>query len=211
MNSQYFRDDFDDSWDAASDRDLDAPCRKIRRRNARRQFPWERGRVAWDVSQRAEEILNRLEFHPRNFFSLRQTATIFGVSTQPVRDWVRRRHLKRDGPRNQFRKAELCRFMKWLSKRAEPFTSEDYLDRIYRKTGFQSPFRKLSRSRFVWPKGEDALRPRQLAKLIGCHPTLVLLAIRRGEIKVKRPTPCRSLITRRAWMRSFPLSQCRQR
>lgn len=166
------------------------------------RLPWKRGPVAWTVACQADEILEALSHHHRNFLSLREVARRLNVSTQPVRDWTRRKYIKREGPRHQYCKAEVCRFVKWLAEKAQPFDTKNYLKRL----PSVYPFAKLSQAAFVWPKGCPMLTPRELARLIPCHPSLILLAIRRRTIRARRRTACRWEISRRAWTDAFPSS-----
>ena len=176
----------------------------------RPRLPWKRGPVAWSIARRADEVGRRLESASRNFFSLRRTAAILGVSTQPVRAWVRLGHLRRDGPRGQVAKAELTRFVGWLRERAEPFDNQTYTRRLTRKPGSQTfPFQALAQAQFLWPKGRPALTLRELAALIGCHPSLLIKAIKQYPYRRlgRRKSPGRWEITRRAWQGVFPSSR----
>jgi hypothetical protein len=180
------------------------------------RLPWKRGPVAWEVGCRAEEILAGLARCPRRFLSLRCAARFLGVSTQPLRDWIRRKDLKRDGPRFQISKDELCRFVKLLQERAEPFDSDGYLERLHRKR--ERPprrFEKLSSARFAWPKGRTALNPKELAQIVGCHPSLIVKAIRPyssfNRVRGRRRTRCRWEITKRSWDEAFPFSLIKKR
>ena len=168
------------------------------------RLPWKRGPVAFEIALRAEVIKARLADHPRSFLSLRETSKILGISTQPVRDWVRLGHLKREGPRSQFARTELERFVGWLEERAERFDSSNYLERIQRHRTVPMPWHKLATAQFKWPKGRDLLTPSELAALIGCHPSLILKAIAAGQVNAHRRTRCRWGISRRDWRRAFP-------
>jgi hypothetical protein len=158
-------------------------------------LPWKRGPAAWKIASNSEEIKIQLYVQPRKFLSLRKTAKLFGVSTQPIRDWVRLGHLKREGPRRQIALGELERFIGWLKKRAEPFDPQNYLERLPLIT----PFQKLRRAQFVWPKDRNALNPQELAALAGCHPSLILKAIHCGRLHGRHRSPCRFEVTRQAW------------
>ena len=132
------------------------------------RLPWKRGPAAWEVACASDDIKNRLRAQPRKFLSLRRTAKLLGISTQPVRDWNRMGHLKREGPRRQIALAELERFIEWLERRAKPFSTENYTERFVLKTGrYPYPFQTLSRAQFIWPKGQNTLTPQELAELIG--------------------------------------------
>ena len=175
-----------------------------RRRKRSPRLPWKRGPRAWEIAQRADAILETLNNSRRGFYSLRRTAKLLGISTQPVRDWIRLGQLKRDGPRLQISRAELKRFIFELIHRAEPFERENYLDRIelHRKVP-NWPWRKLVMADFTWPKGRNLLTPSELAGLIGCHPSLIIKAIIAGRVSAHRRTPGRWAVTRRSWRRRF--------
>jgi hypothetical protein len=111
-----------------------------RRRPGRPRLPWKRGPAAWEVAKRAEEILELLSSNKRRFLSLRRAASILGISTQPLRDWTQRGYIRRNGPRLQYGKDELCRFVKLLEKRATPFGPHGYLERLYGKL-IRPPYR----------------------------------------------------------------------
>lgn len=173
------------------------------------RLPWKRGAAAWQVARTADAIRARLARQPRSFLSLRQTAESFGISTQPVRDWVRLKHLRRTGPRSRFARTELERFLGWLEARAEPFASENYTARFAHKPGrWPRPFGCLHRSQFLWPAGKNALAPRELAGLVGCHPSLVIKALHYyGRQLGRRRSPCRWEISRQRWQNIFFGSQ----
>ena len=191
------------------------------------KLPWKRGPVAWNIASNAEEIKTRLHTARRNFFGLRKTAKLFGISTQPVRDWIQLGYLKRKGPRRQITLPELERFIGWLERRAVPFPIENYTDRFIRKTGrHPDSFQTLKHAQFIWPKGQKTLRPQELAELVGCHPSLITKAIhasrwvRLGRRKTplrrkytwdswpsgETSTRCHWEIPRRAWQNAFPSS-----
>jgi len=166
--------------------------------------PWKRGLRGFDVAQRSGEILEYLDASRRGFYSLRKTAKIFGVSTQPIRDWIRLGYLKREGPRCQISKAGLMRFVKMLGEKAEPFDPYNYVRRIERNRKISCwRWRKLSEARFEWPKEYETRTPTELARRIGCHPSLIIKAIREGYIKDIRRTPCRWVIKRKSWRMAF--------
>jgi hypothetical protein len=163
--------------------------------------------VAGRIADNVEFFRDRLVAQPRHFLSLRRAARVLGVSTQPLRDWVQLGHLKRDGPRKQFSKTELERFLTWLESRAEPLPEDHYVKRLWGKRG-KPPleFTCLRHARFVWPKGREALTPKALAELVGCHPSLIIKAIRHyaGWSKLgQRRTPKRWEITKRKWSSVF--------
>lgn len=168
------------------------------------RLPWKRGPRAWEIARRSESILQELSTSRRGYYSLRRTARLFGVSTQPVRDWIRLGFVKRDGPRNQISGSELTRFLNTLIRRAKRYGRYNYVDRIERNRAIPSwPWRKLRTAQFIWPKEKPTLTPVELAHLIGCHPSLIIKAIYSERIKGCRRTPCRWAITRRAWNQAF--------
>jgi hypothetical protein len=127
-----------------------------------------------------------------------------GVSTQPVRGWIRLGRLQRNGPRHQISRAELKRFVYELMARAEPYDAGNYLDRIERNRKTPSwPWRKLASAKFKWPNEHKALSPSQLAGLTGCHSSLIRKAIRAERVYGYRRTRCRWAITKRAWRQAF--------
>jgi hypothetical protein len=164
------------------------------------RLPWKRGPVAWEIAQRADSILETLNASRRGFYSLRRAAKLLGISTQPVRDWIRLGHLKRAGPRGRIARGELGRFVGEMERRAEFFEPENYLERL----PHTYPFKKLSRSSIVWPKGRKTLNPMELAGLIGCHPSLVLKALHCGRLHGRRRTSCRWEVSKNAWRSAFP-------
>lgn len=168
------------------------------------RLPWKRGPRAYEIALRADEIRERLNASRRGFFSLRGVAKLFGVSTQPVRDWIRFRQLNRERPRHQVSRAELFRFLEKLEKKAEPFDPYNYVRRIADncKTGTWQ-WHKLSDAEFDWPKENETRTPSELARLIGCHPSLIIKAIYAGRVKGFRRTPCRWAIKRKSWQWAF--------
>ena len=180
------------------------PPKFRRKRRSRPRLPWKRGPKAYEIAQRADSILKEMADNQRGYYSLRRTAKVLGVSTQPVRDWIQLGQLHRDGPRRQTSRAQLEQFVQMLRARAEPFDKLNYLNRIreHRKVPIYR-WRKLSVAKFDWPKGRTALTPSELAKFIGCHPSLIRKAISRGEVRGHWRTRCRWAITRHAWRRAF--------
>jgi hypothetical protein len=179
------------------------PRKFPRKRRGVLRLPWKRGPRAWEIAQRAESILEALSLSRREFYSLRRTAMLLGISTQPVRDWIRLGQLKREGPRRQITRSELRRFLMLLVRRAEPYAPENYLDRIERHRKVPRwRWGKIVTARFDWPKGIVSLKPSQLAGLVGCHPSLITKAIRAGRLIGQRRTPHRYVITRWAWQRA---------
>jgi len=192
-----------------------------RKRKSSPRLPWKRGPVAWKLANNAAEILKRLGTSPRRFFSLRRAANILGISPQPLRDWIKREHIKREGQRSQISKAELSRLVTWFAAKAEPFEMESRSERFHRHVDRQPRrFETLRSARFAWPKGRSALTPKELSAQIGCHPSLITKAIRayglgrrksplrsktlwRGELASRARTRCRWEITRRAWSKAF--------
>jgi hypothetical protein len=194
---------FDDRTDTfpVSRRDALTPKLNYRPRRKRPpRLPWKRGPAAWEIAKRADEILERLARCPRGFLSLRRTAWMLGISTQPLRDWIRRGYIKRNGPRLQFAKDELSQFVKSLERRATPFGPHGYLERLHRNL-MRPPYRfdKLKSGRIAWPKGRKTLSPKEFAQLAGCHPSLVIKGIHEHELRGRRRTPCRWEIVKRPW------------
>lgn len=176
------------------------------------RLPWKRGPAAWNVARHADQILKALAETRRGFFSLRRAARLLGVSTQPLRDWIMREDLKREGPGRKISKHELSRFVKWLKDRAEPFDSRRYLKRLHRKlNGPPARFDKLRSARFAWPQGRKALSPKEIAQLVGCHPSLILKAIASHgffqRLRPQRRTRCRWEVTKRAWEDAFAFTR----
>ena len=168
------------------------------------RLPWKRGPRAYEIAQRTDEILEALNTCRRGFYSLRRTAKILGISTQPVRDWIRFGFLKREGPRRQINRAEIESFVWMLVERAEAFDTGNYVNRIEHNRKVPSwPWCKLATAKFIWPKGRDILKPKELAKLIGCHPSLIIKAIKVDRVRGYRPTPNRWAIKRRSWQNAF--------
>ncbi len=170
------------------------------RRRGRPRLPWKRGPAAWEVAKRADEILELLFSYQRRFLSLRRAAGILGISTQPLRDWTKRGYMQRNGPRLQYGKDELCRFVKLLENRTTPFGPHGYLERLYGKL-IRLPYRfeKLNSQRIAWPKGRKTLTPKEYANLVGCHPSLVVKAIQEHELHARRRTPRRWEIVKQPW------------
>jgi len=178
---------------------------------AKSRLPWKRGPAAWQVKCRAAEILHRIATSTQRPVSLRAAARLFGLSTQPLRDWVRCGYLKPIRPGWPFALEELRRFVLWLQEYAAPFDSANYVRRFFGRRGAPPyEFQKLAATQIVWPTSRTALRPRELAQLVGCHPSLVVKAITMRAVRGRRPTPCRWEITRRAWSGAFPLTIRRQ-
>lgn len=168
------------------------------------RLPWKRGPRAYEIALRADEILEALSASRRGFYSLRRTAKLLGVSTQPVRDWIRLGYLKREGPRPRMSRFEIERFVWMLTERAEAYDTSKYVDRIECNRKVPSwRWRKLATALFVWPKDRDMLKPPELAKLIGCHPSLIIKAIYADRVRGYRPTPRRWAIKRRSWRNAF--------
>src|SRR5579859_2406991 len=175
-----------------------------RRRIGKPKLPWKRGPVAWEIAKRSSDILDTLNGHPRQFFSLRKASAILGISTQPLRDWVRLGCICRNGPRQQFPKGELCRFVSMLIERAESYDMASRVERFERDVGHpRRPFAKLQAAKFVWPKGRKTLTPKEISILTNCHPSLVIKAIRKMWRLGSRRTPHRWQISRYSWNNNF--------
>jgi hypothetical protein len=174
-------------------------------RRRRPRLPWKRGPAARQVAINEAEVLKRLEASPRHFFSLRCAANIFGLSTQPLRDWSKREYLKRDGPRFQISKHEIQRIVGRFAEKAGPFDMRTRRERFHRHlTQLPRAFGKLASARFLWPKGRTALTPKELSNLIRCHPSLIVKAIKCCGWLGRRHSRCRWEITRQAWNSNFP-------
>jgi excisionase family DNA binding protein len=169
------------------------------------RLPWKRGPVAHKIAGEAEAVRTRLAAVVRPSLSLRQAAAVLGISTQPVREWIRFGYLRRDRRTRRINREELLRFLDWLAPRAEPFAPANYTQRLIRQTQrFPLPFQKLRRAQIHWPKGRKALSPPELAALVGCHPSLIVKAIRQRWSRLgRRRTPGRWEITRSAWSDTF--------
>ena len=131
------------------------------------------------------------------------------IGTKPLRDWIKRRYLERDGPRQQISREELNRLVSWLANRSTSFGAEQYLSRLHRNGETQRRgFEKLRSARFVWPKGRKDLNPKELSGLVGCHPSLIIKAIRsRWQSRLgRRRTMYRWMINKRSWEDHFPLT-----
>ncbi len=174
---------------------------------AKSRLPWKRGPAAWEVKCRAAEILPRVAASAQRPVSLRAAACLLGLSTQPLRDWVRCGYLTPTRPGGPFALEELRRFVLWLQRHAAPFASANYVRRFFGR--HRTPpyeFQKLATTQIIWPTSRTALAPRELAQLVGCHPSLVVKAITMHAVRGRRRTPCRWEITRRAWSDAFPLT-----
>lgn len=176
--------------------------RRFYRKRKPYRLPWKRGPVAWKIACDAQRIHERLQSEPKSFLSLRRASRILGTSTQPLRDWVRLRLLIRAGPRNQFRKSDLTKFVERLEAESSPFDPAEYLHRLHWKRGRPlDPFEKLRSSRFIWPRKIPFLTPNELATRIDCHPSLIRKAFR--DALPKRGPRQRFKIPRRLWTNTF--------
>lgn len=171
---------------------------------SRPRLPWKRGPVAWEIACRAEEILDHLSTSSKSFFSLRRTAKILGISTQPLRDWVRLGYIAREGPRDQFAKADVRKLVSLFAERAEPFDPRLNLNRIYSVYRRPYPFDKLRSARLIWPRAVPVMSPAELARAIGCHPSTIIKAILKREVRGHRRTLYRWEIKRKRWDIAFP-------
>jgi hypothetical protein len=171
------------------------------------RLPWKRGPAAWKVKCQADAILQRVATSTQRPLSLRAAARLLGLSTQPLRDWLSYGYLKPTCSGGPFALEELRRLVLWLQKHAQPFDPANYVRRFFgRRVPPPYPFQKLATTQIVWPARRTALTPRELAHLVGCHPSLVVKAITIQAVRGRRPTPCRWEITRPAWSVAFPLS-----
>lgn len=168
--------------------------------------PWLQGPVAWQIAEDAAAILTRLEQNPKRFLSLRQAAAMLGISTQPVRDWLRSGLLQASGPRQRIPVTALTELVQSFQQDARPYPMQQRLPRLWAPNPralhlrAPQPFGKLWMAAFVWPSKRPALRPPELAKLIGCHPSLILKAIHAGALWARHPSPHRWEVTRRNWI-----------
>ena len=62
----------------------------LSKRRSLPRLPWKRGPVTWKVTCRADKIFAILVGGSCNFLNLRRAARCPGVSTQPLRNWIRR-------------------------------------------------------------------------------------------------------------------------
>lgn len=174
--------------------------------------PCELGPAASPVVRRADAVRARLAATRRRFLSLRRVADLLGVSTQPVRRWIRGGHLRRGGPRGQVPKGELERFLGWLCELERRFGPQSFTARSGAKRGQrQTPFQKVKRAAFSWPKGRAWLSPRELAERIGCDASLVRKALRArmGRPARSADAPGRWRVTRQTWEACFPFARVR--
>ena len=139
---------------------------------------------------------------PRRFLGLRRAARLLGLSTRPLRDWIAGGWLRRDADRGRITRDELVRFVQWLGAEARPF--QDY--RVARLHARRGPpprrFGKLLDSGLSWPVGVAGLTPPELARLAGCHRSLVWRALCEGVLPGRRRSPRRWVIPREAWHRA---------
>ena len=152
------------------------------------RLPWKRGRVAGQIAQRQDAIRERLEKSPKSFFSPSAAAKIFGVSPQPIR-------------------SQLLACLARIGKEAKPFDQQQLAERFHRKKGRPVPYAKLRSIDFPWPKDKPKLSPPEIGRLLNCHPSLVIRAIReriadhpREERRYRR-SPGRWALTREQWKR----------
>ena len=170
---------------------------------ARNQRPWECRPLAYEVACRAEVIAECGEREPQRFLSLRSVARLLGVSTQPVSDWIEAGHLHRSGRQNRVSREELRRFVRGLDLNAVEFDDVREARFHAKRRREPRPFDKLRNARFFWRKGRKALAPVEQAKLVGCHPSLILRAIGCKQLRGRPRWPCRSEVTLDAWRDAF--------
>jgi hypothetical protein len=179
-------------------------------RKPRGKPPWKRGPVAWKVAGNARAIRLKISSHPRRFHSLRAAASLFEISPQPFRDWISRGFLPLSGPRQKISASALLELLNSFEENAQPLGPDFYLKRLLKKRRWLPlPYSKLRSARFLWPKKRSSLTPRELAILIGCHPSLIRKAIAAHEVRGSGRTPYRWEITRYAWNLAFPLTVIR--
>ena len=165
--------------------------------------PWKHGPVAWEVAQRADPILATLAASPKRFLSLRQTALLLGVSTQPVRDWLEAGLLESSGPRKQIPATAVEALVTSFQKHARPYEMKQRLDRLREpSTAPPGKYDKLLKADFKWPSKKIPLSPVDLARLAGCHSSLIRRAIHSGALPATRSSPHRWKIGRGDWIRS---------
>lgn len=178
--------------------------------------PWARGPAAWSVARRGEEIRAKVGACPKAYLGLRHAARTLGLSTQPLRDWTRLGLVRRDGPRGTISRTELLLLLTRIEAEVEPFDSASfYAKRLTcRRGGKRTSAGKLDGARFAWPRGRAALAPVELARLVGCHPSLICRALRGkvsgSRLRGRRRTPGRWEITRQAWESAHPGSLIRK-
>ncbi len=173
-------------------------------RSTSRGQPWLKGPVAWEVRLRAPLIRERMQAEKERCLSLRQVAEALGISTQPARLWIKEGWLPATGPRGRVKVEDLLEFTAWLEKNARPYRMEDSAARFAgQDESGPSPFRKLYRSQFSWDPARAVLTPPELADRIGCHPSLIVKAIRAGFIQAKRRSHSRWEIARQDWAQAF--------
>ncbi len=187
----------------------------------KKRLPWKRGPVAGKIVAERTEILESIRGHRRRFISLRQAAKLLGVSTQPVQDWIRLGYLKREGQRKLISREELERFVVWLVAHDgdEGFEPSELIHRIHGESRYgPRRFAKLEKAKISWHPSIKALTPPELARLVGCHPSLIRKAITEGHLGAKPKAVKRKRsgwyspqggyvhfqITRRAWDNAFP-------
>ena len=164
--------------------------------------PWHRGPAAFAIRCRADDILERLAALPETHLSLRRTAAVLGVSTQPLRIWHRDGWLNKGPAGRKFPVEELRRFVLSLKRYAKPHEMRERLRRFGRIKAKGQPLPRawdtLRQASFKWPKGRD-LTPREVAERVGCSASLVTKAIEAGFLQAYRPGRVRWRITKRDW------------
>ena len=180
------------------------------------RLPWKRGPVAGQIAQRQEAIRERLEKSPKGFFSPSAAAKLFGVSPHPIRAWIKSQFLVPDGPRGQLSRSQLLACLARIGKEAKPFDPRQLAERFHRKKGRPVPYAKLRSVNFDWPKDKRTLSPPEIGRLVNCHPSLVIKAIReliadhpREERRYRR-SPGRWALTRQQWQRVREEEGCRR-
>lgn len=179
----------------------------MRTRKGKARLPWKRGPAAWQIAQRREAIRERLEKSPKSFFSPAAAAKLFGVSPQPIRAWVGSKFLIPDGPRGQLSRSQLLACLARIGKEAKPFDQQQLAERFHRKKGRPMPYAKLRSVDFPWPKKKPTLSPPEIGRLLNCHPSLVIRAIREliaddpSEEHRYRRTPGRWALSCKQWKR----------
>lgn len=181
----------------------DCPDAPILRKHGK--APWHRGPTAFAIGSRSNEIMERLAGLSETHLSLRRTAEVLGISTQPLRVWYREGWIKKGPAGRKFPVDELKRFVLWLKRYAKPEDMRQRVRRFSKIKGKHQPLPRawdlLRKASFEWPKGQATLTPSQLAALVGCSPSLVTKAIEDQYLDADRPGRVHWHISKRQWNR----------
>lgn len=143
-----------------------------------------------------------LEGQPKKFLCLRLAGEYLNCSMQPLREWVREGVIQANGPRGQIPVSELVALVRRFEslRLHQKFDPSAPAKRFYKRgTPRRRPFSKLFKAEFDWPKGKKELIPSELAALVGCHPSFIILAIKEGYVPGHRRSQCRWVIRRADW------------